>query len=98
MNFWVARARRRARGKGVLFGGRPARRRWCCVTASGICWKGEVCISLAKEDTQQRADSDILLVHSHPFLREIHGVICPCGWECGALEEALWHSGLRIQA
>jgi len=36
MNFWVARARRRARGRGVVVGGRPARRRWWWVTASGI--------------------------------------------------------------
>ena len=37
MNFWVARARRRWRGRGVRGeGGRPARRRWCDVTASGI--------------------------------------------------------------
>ncbi len=39
MNFWVARARRRCRGRGVRgAGGRPARRRWWDVTASGI-WR-----------------------------------------------------------
>lgn len=36
MNFWVASARRRESGSGVLWGGRPARVRWCWVTASGI--------------------------------------------------------------
>lgn len=45
MNFWVARARRRVRGRGVVVGERPARRRWCWVTASGICGGGEGCVS-----------------------------------------------------
>ena len=36
MNFCVASARSRARGSGVVVGDSPARRRWCCVTASGI--------------------------------------------------------------
>ena len=36
INFWVASAKSLERDGGVLEGGRPARRRWWDVTASGI--------------------------------------------------------------
>ena len=58
MNFCVASARSRARGSGVVVGDSPARRRWCCVTASGIWMRVSEIFSLFLVSGERRGEAE----------------------------------------